>query len=177
MAVLPDHLDHGLRVIFCGTAVGTTSAERGHYYSGAGNEFWRYLHEAGLTPRQLAPADDETITSYGIGLTDLAKNVAASSDRGLRKKYDLASFVEKIELYAPAIVAFHGKEAARAVSHASGHRSDVSLGLQAWQIAGSRVFVVPSASGANRDVSRLEGKPTRVAWFIELRELVDDLGR
>lgn len=177
MAVLPDHLDHGLRVVFCGTAVGTTSAARGHYYSGPGNEFWQYLYEAGLTPRQLAPAEDVTITSYGIGLTDLAKNVAASNDRGLSKKYDLASFVEKIELYAPAIVAFHGKEAARAVSRAAGHAREVSLGLQPWQIARSRVFVVPSASGANRDVSRLEGKPSRVGWFIELRELVDDLER
>jgi double-stranded uracil-DNA glycosylase len=176
MTVLPDHLDHGLRVVFCGTAVGTTSAARRHYYSGPGNEFWQYLYAAGLTPRQLAPTDDDTITSYGVGLTDLAKNVAASSDRGLRKKYDLASFFEKIELYAPAIVAFHGKEAARAVSRAAGHGDAVSLGLQPWRIASSRVFVVPSASGANRDVSRLEGKPSRVAWFIALRELVDDLG-
>jgi TDG/mug DNA glycosylase family protein len=177
MPVLPDHLDHSLRVVFCGTAAGTTSAARGHYYSGAGNEFWRYLYEGGLTPRQLAPADDVTITSYGIGLTDLAKNVAASNDRGLQTKYDVAGFVKKIEFYAPAVVAFHGKEAAKAVSRAAGHAREVSLGVQGWQVSGSRVFVVPSASGANRDVSRLEGKPSRVAWFIELRDLIGDLGR
>ena len=75
------------------------------------------------------------------------------------------------------VVAFHGKEAAKAVSRAAGHARDVSLGVQRWQIARSRVFVVPSASGANRDVRRLEGKPSRVAWFIELRDLVDSLGR
>jgi hypothetical protein len=32
---VPDFLDHGLRVVFCGTAVGTATAVHGHYYSGA----------------------------------------------------------------------------------------------------------------------------------------------
>lgn len=173
MPVLPDYLDYGLRVVFCGTAVGTASAARGHYYAGAGNEFWRYLFEAGLTPRRLSPSEDVTITSYRFGLTDLAKNVAASSDRGLAGKYDVYGCVEKIERYAPLVVAFHGKEAAMAVSRTLEHGLTVSLGLQSWQIAASRVFVVPSASGANRNANRLEGKASRVAWFIELRELVE----
>jgi TDG/mug DNA glycosylase family protein len=175
--VLPDYLDHGLRIIFCGTAVGTTSAVRGHYYAGAGNEFWRYLFEAGLTPRHLAPVDDVTITNFGIGLTDLAKQVAASNDRGLAGQYDVPGLVDKIERYAPVVVACHGKEAAKAVSRALGHGHAVRLGLQAWRIVSSRVFVVPSASGANRNAARLEGKPSRVAWFVELREFVDELAR
>jgi double-stranded uracil-DNA glycosylase len=177
MPVLPDYLDHGLRVVFCGTAAGTTSAARGHYYAGPGSEFWRYLFEAGLTPYRVGPADDTTITSHGIGLTDLAKHVAASSDRGLASKYDIAGFVAKIERHAPAVVAFHGKEAAKAVSRALGYGRDVSLGLQPWRIAESHVFVVPNASGANRNAARLEGKPSRVAWFVELRGLVQRVVR
>jgi TDG/mug DNA glycosylase family protein len=173
MTVLPDCLDHGLLVVFCGTAAGKESAARGHYYSGRGNEFWPYLYESGLTARLLAPADDATITQYGIGLTDLAKNVAASSDHGLATKYDVDTFLAKIERTAPAIVAFHGKEAAKVVARALGHGRDVRLGLQPWELAGAAVFVVPSASGANRDTARLEGKPSRVDWFVELRELAE----
>lgn len=81
MPLLPDYLDHGLSVVFCGTAVGLRSAARGHY-AGNGNEFWQYVFQAGLTPHQLAPADDASITSHGIGLTDLAKHVAASKRPG-----------------------------------------------------------------------------------------------
>lgn len=173
MPKLPDYLAHGLRVVFCGTAAGTTSAARGHYYSGAGNEFWQYLFDAGLTDRRLAPTDDATITSYGIGLTDLAKNVAASSDRGLREAYDVDGFSKKMAEYAPAVVAFHGKEAAKQVSRRLGHGTKVQFGPQPWTVEQSQVFIVPSASGSNRDPTRLEGKESRVAWFIELRKHLD----
>ena len=54
--VLPDLLTPGLRVVFCGIAVGTPSARRGAY-AGSGNQFWSVLARVGLTPRQLAPAE------------------------------------------------------------------------------------------------------------------------
>lgn len=172
---LPDYLADGLRVVFCGTAAGTTSAARGHYYSGPGNRFWQYLFEAGLTPRLLTPADDVNILTYSIGLTDLAKNIAASSDRGLAGAYDAEGFMRKIARYTPTVVAFHGKEPAKHVSRRLGSGPLVRLGLQPWPIGSSHVFVVPSASAANRDPSRLEGKDSRVAWFAELRQLLDVL--
>jgi TDG/mug DNA glycosylase family protein len=82
VSVLPDILAPNLRIVFCGTAVGQRSAQRGHYYAGPGNDFWRLLHDTGLTPRLLAPDDDVTLPTYGLGLTDLAQNVAQSHDRG-----------------------------------------------------------------------------------------------
>ena len=175
--MLPDFLDHGLRVVFCGTAVGERSAARGHYYAGPGNDFWRFLYEAGMTTSRLLPADDERVLEYGIGLTDLAKNVAASSDRQLRTHYDVAGFLERMETYRPAVVAFHGKEAAKQVSRHLGQGSHVSLGLQPWRVNESLAFVVPNASGANRGASRLEGKPSRGAWFAELGELLEGVAR
>jgi len=45
MAVLPDYLAPGLKVVFCGTAVGEQSAARGHYFAGRGNDFWRLLDQ------------------------------------------------------------------------------------------------------------------------------------
>lgn len=167
-AKLPDFLGAGLRVVICGTAAGKTSAIRGHYYAGPGNMFWTYLFRAGITTEPLFPSSDSRVLEFGVGLTDLAKKVAASSDHGLRSHYDVDGFVTKVERYRPAWVAFHGKEAAKAVARALGERREVDLGEQSWTIGETRVFVLPSASGANRDASRLEGKADRVEWFKEL---------
>ena len=165
---LPDLLAPNLRVVICGTAAGKTSAGLGHYYAGPGNLFWTYLYRAGITTEPLFPSTDHRVLEFGVGLTDLAKRIAASSDRGLRGHYDVDAFVSKIERYDPDWVAFHGKEAAKAVSRALGSGGHVSLGEQIWPIGDTRVFVLPSASGANRDASRLEGKRDRGEWFKEL---------
>jgi G:T/U-mismatch repair DNA glycosylase len=69
VTILPDYLTPGLRVVFCGTAVSTASAARGHYYAGPGNEFWPLLHEAGLTPVLLTPDEDARVLEFALGLT------------------------------------------------------------------------------------------------------------
>jgi hypothetical protein len=74
--VLPDVLGPGLRVVFCGTAVGSASAKRGAYYAGPGNKFWPTLHAIGLTPRRLMPEEFRSVLDYGIGLTDLELHYA-----------------------------------------------------------------------------------------------------
>ncbi len=53
--ILPDVMKRDLKVVFCGTAAGTKSAQLGAYYAGPGNAFWAKLHEIGLTPSQLRP--------------------------------------------------------------------------------------------------------------------------
>jgi TDG/mug DNA glycosylase family protein len=174
--VLPDYLAPGLRVVFCGTAVGLTSAVRGHYYAHSGNEFWSLLYQSGLTPIRLRPEDDGRVLKFGIGLTDLAKRVAAASDENLGWSYDVGSLERKIEASHPAWVAFHGKEAAKAVQASRQRGRRVRLGVQERHFGGSRVFVVPSASGSNRDRSRLEGRHTRLAWFEELAGLIAHTG-
>jgi mismatch-specific thymine-DNA glycosylase len=73
---LPDYLAPRLRVVFCGTAAGMTSASRGHYYAGPGNLFWTYLYEARITTEPLFPSTDHRVLEFGVGLTDLAKEVA-----------------------------------------------------------------------------------------------------
>lgn len=171
MSILPDYLAPGLRVVFCGTAVGEASAKRGHYYAGPGNGFWPLLYESGLLSEPLTPDEDARILEFGIGLTDLAKKIAASADAGLAGHYDIEGFVARIERYAPAWLAFYGKTAAGVASRALGHGREVALGQQEWTIGSSHIFVVPSASGANRDPTRLEGRATRVDWFRELEVL------
>lgn len=173
--MLPDILERDLAVVFCGTAAGTTSAARGHYYAGPGNEFWRFLYESGLTPTLLSPQQDKMLPRFGIGLTDVAKNVAQSHDRGLDPFYDIESLIGKMTEYTPAWIAFHGKEAARVVSRSVGRGREMRYGEQQWRVADARVFVVPSASAANREPrdqerrrKRLDGKDRRVDWFRQL---------
>jgi TDG/mug DNA glycosylase family protein len=172
VSVLPDYLAPDLRIVFCGTAAGEASAKRGHYYAGPGNEFWPLLYESGLLSEPLTPQQDSRALDFAFGLTDVAKNIAASSDAGLAPHYDTDGFVAKIETYAPEWVAFHGKEAAKVVSRALGHGRNVALGLQAWMVATSQVFVLPSASGSNRNPNRLEGRASRVDWFRELAAIL-----
>jgi len=116
--VLPDYLAPDLAVVFVGTSVGTESASCGHYYSGPGNRFWELLWEAGLTGnRRLVPDQDARVLKYSIGLTDIVKGRASSSDALLQRlDFDVPGFLAKIQKYKPFVVAFNGKEAAKAGS-------------------------------------------------------------
>jgi TDG/mug DNA glycosylase family protein len=108
------------------------------------------------------------VLEFCIGLTDLAKSIAANSDTGLTDHFDTDSFIAKIERFAPAWVAFHGKEAASVMSRALGQGRKVALGRQSWMVATSQVFVLPSASGSNRNPNRLEGRTSRLDWFRDV---------
>jgi TDG/mug DNA glycosylase family protein len=168
MSVLQDILAPELDVVFCGTAVGEGSAARGHYYGGPGNRFWQVLDEAGLTPVQLRPEDDRTLPRYGLGLTDLVKNVAQSHDRGLT--FDMPALVAKLEASRPLWVAFTSKKAGEVAAAALGNPRP-GLGEQAWLVADSRVFVLPSPSGANQRKA-YDGRPSRLEWWVDLGQLV-----
>ena len=145
MSVLPDVLEPGLRLVFCGSAASTASARAGAYYAGPGNAFWDVLHRVGLTPRRLAPAEFRLLPRYGIGLTDMAKGAAGTDDQIARTDYDPAAFRVKIERYRPGIVAFTGKRPAAAY-----YGQRVDYGRQPVGIGETVVFVLPSPSGAAR---------------------------
>jgi TDG/mug DNA glycosylase family protein len=143
MSVLPDVLEPGLRIVFCGTAAGARSAELGQPYAGPGNKFWRVLEEVGLTPTRLAPAEFRDLPRYGIGLTDLAK-FTSGSDSVLRSgDFDPEAFADKIAEVSPVVVAFNGKRSAQQFFGAP-----VVYGERPERLGESRVFVLPSTSGA-----------------------------
>ena len=143
--VLPDVLQSGLALVFCGTAAGKRSAAEGAYYAHPGNLFWRALYQSGLTPRLLAPAEFSQLPHYGIGLTDLAKHHIGNDNQLPRDAFDAAALVTKIEHYAPRLLAFTSKNGAHA---ALGHAVD--YGLQNDTIGSTQVFVLPSPSGQAR---------------------------
>jgi len=144
-SILPDVIAHGLRVLFCGSAVGTKSALLGAYFAGPGNRFWPTLHETGLTPRILEPIEFKCSLVYGLGLTDLAKNTFGPDSSLSVKAYDSTRLRGLIETFSPSVLAFNGKAPARAfLEH------PVKYGLQPEQINNTNIFVLPSTSGAAR---------------------------
>jgi double-stranded uracil-DNA glycosylase len=135
----------GLRVVFCGTALGTRSAELKAYYAGPGNRFWATLNEIGLTPHQLRPEEYRRLLDYGIGLTDVCKTRSGSDEAVGRDALDRTRLLSVLERYSPAWIAFNGKNAARAVLELQ-----VDYGRQPGSLAGAGIFVLPSTSGAAR---------------------------
>jgi TDG/mug DNA glycosylase family protein len=144
--ILPDILAPGLRLVVCGSAAGTRSAELGAYYAGPGNRFWDMLHRVGLTPKVLAPAEFHGVPAYGIGLTDIVKT-AFGPDSGLKPgDFDRDGLRRKIEAFQPAILAFNGKRSASAFLG-----QPVGYGYQPGRdIGATRLHVAPSTSGAAR---------------------------
>lgn len=143
--VLPDALRPGLRVVFCGTAAGTASARAKAYYAGPDNRFWLTLHEVGLTPIQLAPAEFERLPELGIGLTDICKQRHGSDAEVGTVEFEVDGLASRISAAEPANLAFNGKNAARGALERG-----VEYGVQPEQIGGATLWVLPSTSGAAR---------------------------
>lgn len=144
---LPNLLRPGLSIVFVGTAAGHESAERGEYYAGPGNRFWRTLHAIGLTPHQFKPCEFRELVHLGIGLTDVAKTGRGMDIEVRAHHYDAARFVAAIAHHAPRAVAFNGKKAASVALKTRANR--LAYGRQPNRIAQIvETFVLPSTSGA-----------------------------
>ena len=164
-SAVPDVLAPGLRIVFCGINPGFRSAAAGAHFANPRNDFWRLLHDAGLTPRLLAPEEQNRMLELGYGLTNAAyRTTRRSSD--LRRS-DFASAAERLERIAhelgPRVIAFVGKAA-----YEGAFRERPSLGLQKQRLGDTRLFVLPSTSPANAAVPYDE----RLRWFNELARLV-----
>ena len=94
--LIQDVLAPGLRVVFCGTALGKRSAQVGAYYAGPGNRFWTTLHEVGLTPVVLRPDEYRQLVDHGIGLTDICKTRSGSDDEVGNYEFDVARLISEI---------------------------------------------------------------------------------
>lgn len=143
--ILPDLLQPGLRLVFCGTAAGRRSAQEGAYYAHPGNVFWRTLHAVQLTPRLFAPAEFTLLPALGIGLTDLAKHHMGNDDELPRDAFDVDALKRRIARHEPRVLAFTSKAAARAaLGRPAGY------GLQTERMGETQLFVLPSPSGQAR---------------------------
>ncbi len=150
MAVLPDLIEPGLTTLFCGSAASSASARAEAYYAGPGNRFWPILYETGLTPRLFAPGEFRTLADLGLGLTDLAKHEAGMDTDLSYSAYDSNTLKTKVERSAPAILAFTGKRPAGIFLVEALGTGIQDYGEQSARLGETRIFVLPSPSGAAR---------------------------
>lgn len=143
---LPDQLQHGLRLVFVGTAASQRSAELGHYYAHPTNRFWRTIHEVGLTRRRYQPCEFASLLTLGIGFTDLCKQGAGMDHVALQAGVDVAGFAAKMRRYRPRTIAFTSKKAASLfLGRPTG---SIALGRQPQLEGFPALFVLASPSGA-----------------------------
>ena len=164
-SAVPDVLGPGIRVLFCGINPGHWSAAAGAAFANPRNDFWRLLHAAGFTPRQLAPQEQSELLRYGVGLTNAVRRTTRGS--GELRKSDFAGAEKRLReivgTYHPDAIGFVGKIAYTGIF---GGRAE--HGLQERRLDGTSLFVLPSTSPANAAV----GWNERLRWFRALKELV-----
>ena len=143
-AVLPDILGANLKLVVCGTAAGSRSAQLNRYYAGPGNKFWSLLAELGFTPHRLLPEEAHLLPSFGIGLTDLLKGQSGADSEIDFGRVGSSSLTRKMLALQPRVLCFNGKRAAQEYQRSKA----VDYGLQAGHIGSTQVCVAPSTSAA-----------------------------
>ena len=155
-------------VLFCGINPGLYSAATGWHFARPGNRFWPALHACGFTPRLLAPGEQQEITRYGLGITNVAPRATAQAAEltAAELRAGAARLRELAEHRRPRFVAIAGVTAYRAAFA----RPRAAMGPQADRIGPAAVWILPNPSGLNASwtLPRLAGA------FRELREAVGD---
>ena len=144
--VLPDVLETGLAVVFCGTAASAKSAQAKAYYAGPGNNFWHVLFQTGLTTKLLKPEQFKQLLQFGIGLTDVAKHRSGNDNVLKKRDFSPQQLRKKILRYQPHVLAFTSKRAGKEFFGCS----SIDYGFQGDQINATKIYVLPSPSGAAR---------------------------
>ncbi|MEE2996450.1 MAG: mismatch-specific DNA-glycosylase [Pseudomonadota bacterium] len=172
MEVLPDLIEPDLTTLFCGSAASSASARYEAYYAGPGNRFWLVLQETGLTPRLFAPPEFPRLSALGIGLTDLAKNETGADRDFSTSSYDCSGLRKKIDKASPAIIAFTGKRPASIFLMRSLGIGTEDYGEQSARLGQTRIFVLPSPSGAARRWWSPEPWHSLAATHREIRDMI-----
>lgn len=157
----------GLSLLFVGINPGTQTARARRHFANPQNAFWGALHESGLTPRRIAPDEEEALLALGLGITNTVTRATPGSADVTKEDVERgrARLAALVQATHPGALAFVGKEAYR---FATGRR-DAPLGpAPPWE--GVAAHVLPSTSPRNAHLSRDE----KVAAFRALRRHLRD---
>ena len=144
--ILQDLLEDSLDIVLCGMAAGTASAKAGAYYAHKQNKFWTILHETGLTSARLEPHQYRDLLRHRIGLTDLVKSHSGMDHQIPLSELRLnarSRLRRSITAFRPKFLAFTSKAAGQGFL---GGKRD--YGEQSERIAETRIWILPSTSGA-----------------------------
>jgi TDG/mug DNA glycosylase family protein len=144
---VPDVLGPGLGVLFCGINPGLWSAAVGHHFARPGSRFWKALHQGGLTPRLLAPDEEDELLALGLGITNLVERATAgAADLGAAElREGGARLAAKAAVARPRVVAVLGVGAYRTAFA----RPRAAVGPLPDPIGGSAAWLLPNPSGLN----------------------------
>ena len=84
---LPDVISNSLNIVFVGINPGMRSAAVGLHFANRTNRFWRVLHLAGFTDRQLEPGEAPLLLNYGCGITSAVARPTVSASHLTRADY------------------------------------------------------------------------------------------
>ena len=145
--IVPDLIGPGLKVLLVGINPGLYSGATGYHFARPGNRFWPALYLAGITPRQLHPAEEAELLKLGYGITAMVRRATATAQELRPEEYREGAqhLEEKVREYRPKLVCFLGIGAYRT----GFRRPKAQLGLQPETLAGVPVWVVPNPSGLN----------------------------
>lgn len=168
--MIEDILAPGLRVVFCGINPGLSSAHKGLHFANPNNRFWKILHQAGFTERQLMPEEAYQLLDTGCGLTVIADRPTTEASELTLAEYREGGkrLIEKIQRYQPAALAVLGKQAYRKAFRVS----NAIWGKQEVTIGNTEIWVLPNPSGLNR-----MGFETLLKSYSELDAILATRGR
>lgn len=137
-----------LKVVFCGINPGLSSAHQGYPFANGSNRFWKVIHQAGFTDRQLAPEDWLQLQDNDCGITALVARPTVAASELTRDELRGGGEVLKAKIlrYQPRALAILGKQA---FSSAFGVRN-AAWGRQEMLLGKTEVWVLPNPSGLNR---------------------------
>lgn len=160
---LKDRIAPGVRVLFVGINPGVRSAQTGHHFAGYSNRFWKLLFEAQLVPEAITFEDDDRLTEFGFGITNLVARPTPGIDTLAPAEYIAGWRIleKKIRRYAPRAVALVGVTLWRAIlpllpvtdTERAALKKIRALGQMPLRVHGAELFVLPNPSGRNANFS------------------------
>jgi TDG/mug DNA glycosylase family protein len=168
---VPDLIAPDLKVLFCGINPGIYSGATGLHFARPGNRFWKVLHLAGFTPRQLDPSEEGELLDHGYGITCFVERTTARADELSKDEYIEGGrrLLEKLELYKPQTLAVVGIGAYRTAFD----RPRAAVGRQIESFGSTSVWLLPNPSGLNANYQL----PDLVKLFTDLRHFVAKQGQ
>ncbi len=167
--VIPNLIQHDLKVLFVGINPGLRSAAVKHHFASRSNRFWKLLWESGLTPVKLSGELDQQMLDYGYGITNMVSRSTATAAEITKREFEEGSRRLRLFLhkYHPRIVAFLGKDIYRYFSN----NKKCNWGVQpVATIEGIIDFLVPNPSGLNRMPI-----PEQLEQYKELKRVIASL--
>lgn len=145
---ITDILAPNLNVLFCGINPGRSSAHSGFHFAHPGNRFWKVIHLAGFTRKQLRPEEEQQLLETSCGITMLVERptVQASELAAQELREGGVRLQDKVMRYQPRALAVLGKEAYK---RAFG-QNKVEWGQQPNISGDTQIWVLPNPSGLNR---------------------------